>query len=217
MRIVKEADERKNEILDAAEELFHQQGFDATTISNIIEKVGVARGTVYYYFKSKEDVMDALIERTGVKLFNAAKKIADNKNIPVLERLLQTLKAMNARDDQALLQHMHSPQNALMHQKTQKIMMENIPPILMRIIEDGIKEKLFDTPYPYESLEMMLAHINTTFDDVYLSSLSSGEYLKKINAFLFNLERIFGAKPGSFDKMIELFQTEGDIPIAEKS
>jgi len=53
MRITKNADERKNEILDVAGELFSQKGFDGTSISDIIEKVGVARGTVYYHFKSK--------------------------------------------------------------------------------------------------------------------------------------------------------------------
>ena len=47
MRIVKDADERKNEILDTAKILFSQKGFDGTSISDIIDKVGVARGTVY--------------------------------------------------------------------------------------------------------------------------------------------------------------------------
>lgn len=50
---------RKKEILDATEELFNVNGFDGTTISSIIEKAGIARGTVYYHFKSKEDVLDA--------------------------------------------------------------------------------------------------------------------------------------------------------------
>ena len=55
--IIKDADERKKEILDAAETLFNSNEFDATTISDIIESVGVARGTIYYHFKSKEDIL----------------------------------------------------------------------------------------------------------------------------------------------------------------
>ncbi|MEG1678401.1 MAG: helix-turn-helix domain-containing protein, partial [Clostridia bacterium] len=64
MRIVKEAKERENEILDAASILFSEKGFDGTSIADILLKVGIARGTLYYHFKSKEDMMDALIERT---------------------------------------------------------------------------------------------------------------------------------------------------------
>ena len=57
MRTVKNAEERRNEILDAAAELFKQKGFDGTSTGDILEKVGIARGTLYYHFKSKEDIM----------------------------------------------------------------------------------------------------------------------------------------------------------------
>ena len=63
MRIVKEATERKNEILDAAAVLFMKKGFDNTSTNDILEAVGIARGTLYHHFKSKEEVMDALIDR----------------------------------------------------------------------------------------------------------------------------------------------------------
>ena len=210
MRIVKEADVRKNEILDAAEALFKSNGFDSTTISAIIEKAKIARGTVYYHFKSKEDVLDALIERHCERLLNAAKQTASDKSVPVLERLIQTLMAMNRDKDgtcDVLTQQMHKPQNALMHQKTHQTMLEGIPPILMEIVEDGIKEGLFNTPYPYESLEMVVAHVNTVFDD-YSERLTEEELLQRIRAFIFNLERLFGAAPGSFDRVIELFQMD---------
>ncbi|MBR6476951.1 MAG: helix-turn-helix transcriptional regulator, partial [Lachnospiraceae bacterium] len=59
----KEAEERKKEILDAAEELFIARGYDETSTSDILEKVGIARGTLYYHFKSKEEILDALIDR----------------------------------------------------------------------------------------------------------------------------------------------------------
>ncbi len=211
MRVIKDADVRKNEILDVAEELFNLNGFDATTISAIIEKAGIARGTVYYHFKSKEDVLDALIERHCERLLAEAKEIAADSNLPVMERLIQTLMSMNGDKEgtpSVITQQMHRPQNALMHQKTHETMLEAIPPILMGIIEDGIKEGIFNTPYPYESLEMVVAHVNTVFDD-YAEKLTGKELLKRIRAFIFNLERLFGAAPGSFDSVNALFNKGG--------
>ncbi|MGE5677914.1 MAG: TetR/AcrR family transcriptional regulator, partial [Pseudomonadota bacterium] len=76
MRIVKEAEERKNEILDAADSLFAQKGFDGTSTNDILEKVGIARGTLYYHFKSKEDIMDALIDRYNTRHLGAARELA---------------------------------------------------------------------------------------------------------------------------------------------
>jgi AcrR family transcriptional regulator len=207
MRITKDADVRKAEILDAAEELFNSKGYDAATISDIIEKLGVARGTVYYHFKSKEDVMNALIERTSTKLFNAAKAKVEDKSIPVLERLFQTLLALNSTDAHQfeLTDEMHKPQNALLHQKNHETMMKGIPPILMEIFEDGIAEGLFSNPYPYETLEMIVAHINAVFDD-YADNYTEEELVCRIDAFIFNLERLFGAASGSFDFVKKLFR-----------
>ncbi|PJJ30620.1 TetR/AcrR family transcriptional regulator [Lacrimispora celerecrescens] len=210
MRIIKDADVRKNEILDAAADLFNSDGYDGTTISAIIEKAGIARGTIYYHFKSKEDILDALIDRRNTEFLAAARQNAEDKSIPVIERLLRTIIAMNGDKDgnSELTRQMHKPQNALMHQKTHQAMMEGIPPILMEIIEDGISEGLFNTPYPYESLEMVVAHINAVFDD-YAEKLTGEELLGRVKAFIFNLERLFGAEPGRFDRVIELFQMEG--------
>lgn len=54
MRIVKEAEERKNEILDVAGRLFGEQGYDATSTNDILKEIGIARGTLYYHSNPKK-------------------------------------------------------------------------------------------------------------------------------------------------------------------
>ena len=76
MRIVKEAAERKNEILDAAEELFAARGYEETSTGDILDRVGIARGTLYYHFRSKEEILDALIERLNRTMIARAEKAA---------------------------------------------------------------------------------------------------------------------------------------------
>nr|MDA8213168.1 helix-turn-helix domain containing protein [Clostridia bacterium] len=49
-------EQRRKDILRAAAELFAQQGYEKTTVSQIVKKVGVAQGTFYLYFDSKEHV-----------------------------------------------------------------------------------------------------------------------------------------------------------------
>ena len=94
MRIVKEAEERKNEILDAAEELFVTKGYDKTSTGDILDKVGIARGTLYYHFKSKEDILNAMIERINDTLIGRAKKIASDTSVPVIERVVMAISAL---------------------------------------------------------------------------------------------------------------------------
>lgn len=63
IRVVKDPEERRTKLLEASEELFLQKGFGKTMVSDIAGKVGAAQGTFYYYFKSKDEVLAAILER----------------------------------------------------------------------------------------------------------------------------------------------------------
>ncbi|MDF2532153.1 MAG: TetR family transcriptional regulator [Clostridia bacterium] len=63
MRITKEYDERRNEILDTAEKLFHAKGYEKCTVNDILKEISIAKGTFYHYFRSKEEVLDAIVSR----------------------------------------------------------------------------------------------------------------------------------------------------------
>lgn len=206
MRVVKEAEARRNEILDVAEELFGQKGFDGTSTNDILAKVGIARGTLYYHFKSKEDIMDALIERYNVRLLGAAQKVAANQNIPVVDRIIHVVRALHISggNSSEMMEHIHKPQNALMHQKIQTVIINNVTPILTEIIREGIEQGLFHTPFPYECMEMVMVYANTIFDHD-LADLSHEKLATRIQAFIFNLERLLGAESGSLMQLMQLF------------
>lgn len=206
MRITKDADERKNEILDIAKALFSQKGFDGTSISDILDKTGIARGTLYYHFKSKEEIMDALIEKSTMYMINRAQLVAEDKKIPVIERIIQVAMALNIEDEDGKeqIKHMHKPQNALMHQKMQKSSLRGITPIMCELVEEGISEGIFTTPFPYECMEMIMIYAITVFDDDTIVA-SEDRNIERVHAFIFNLERLLGAEVGSFHKMLALF------------
>lgn len=207
----KEATERRNEILDAADELFGQKGFDGTSTNDILEKVGIARGTLYYHFKSKEDIMDALIDRYNAQILNAANGIAANKSISIHERIVRVVMALNISggNGKEIIDHIHKPQNALMHQKIQKVIINGLPPILSEIIREGIEQGLFSTPYPYECMEMIVAYTNAVFDDD-MVDLTDEERAARIPAFIFNVERLLGVESGSLMYMMKMFGNGGE-------
>lgn len=209
MRIVKEAEERRNEILDAADELFFKKGFDSTSTNDILQKVGIARGTLYYHFKSKEDIMDALIERYNTCILDEAQKIAIDRSIPVSERIIRVVMALNISrgSGKEIIEHIHRPQNALMHLKIQKNIINNITPILTQIIQEGIELKLFSTPFPYECIEMIVTYVNTVFDGD-IVELTEDKFISRINAFVFNVERLLGAERGSLMCITQMFDVK---------
>lgn len=209
MRVVKAANERKNEILDAAEVLFAEKGFDHTSTNEILEAVGIAKGTLYHHFKSKEDIMDAIIERQSEKMLSGARKIAEDRSIPVEERMFRVVMALrleeiNEQGGKGMIEHLHRPQNALMHQKSKRIIMEQVPPILAIVLKDGIEQGLFDTPYPLECMEMVVAYLNTVMDDG-LVEMTEEQRINRITAFIFHMERLLGVEPGRLAYIKRIF------------
>jgi TetR/AcrR family transcriptional regulator, transcriptional repressor for nem operon len=53
----------RNQIIEAADRLFYQQGYDHTSFAHIAEAVGISRGNFYFHFKSKDEILAAVIER----------------------------------------------------------------------------------------------------------------------------------------------------------
>ena len=83
----KDNEERKNEFIDAAEKLFKENGIVETTISSIVKEMDVAKGLFYYYFKSKDDVIEAISNKYN-EAFNAMMQESVNKE-DYTERLKQ--------------------------------------------------------------------------------------------------------------------------------
>ncbi len=63
MRVVKEPEERKQEILETAIAVFARKGYDKTSISDIAKEMNISQGLCYRYFKSKEEIYDVALDR----------------------------------------------------------------------------------------------------------------------------------------------------------
>lgn len=198
----KEAEARKQEILDAAEALFARKGFDETSTGDILEAVGIARGTLYYHFKSKEDILDAVIERMTRQLLANARAITEDESLPVLERLTKTMLSLNVQSaiGQEVMAQVHKPQNALLHQKMQARLLQGVVPIMTKLENEGIRQGLFQTDYPAQAAEMLMLYSSEAFDA--LAPQSEEERLRRIQGFIYHAERVLGAEQGALQEAI---------------
>ena len=77
---------KREQILDGAMCVFMQMGFDAASMNDITRESGVSKGTLYVYFKNKEDLFAAMIERQKLRIFGQLQEILE-RNLPVAETL----------------------------------------------------------------------------------------------------------------------------------
>lgn len=206
MRVVKEAQERKNEILDVAERLFCSKGYDNTSTNDILNEIGIARGTLYYHFKSKEDILDAMIERLTNQIVAKAATIALDDSIPVLERLTRTILSLNVDNElgEMIMEQVHRPQNALLHQKLENRLLGQVNKLITTIAEDGIRQGIMHTDYPAETVEMIMTYSYIAFDS--MNEYTKEEKQRKVMGFIYNTERMLGMENGALiEAMLPVF------------
>ncbi|MES5955056.1 TetR/AcrR family transcriptional regulator [Bacillus fungorum] len=210
MRIVKEYEERRKEILETAERLFITKGYTKTTVNDILSEIGIAKGTFYHYFKSKEEVMDEIIMRIIKEDVAKAKVIVSNPNIPVLEKLLRVLMEQSPKSGDVkdkMIEQFHQPNNAEMHQKSLVQSIIHLSPVLTEVLEQGIEEGIFSTSYPQETIELLLSSAQIIFDDG-LFQWKPEEMMRRAKAYIKMMEVSVGAKEGSFDYMMEVLMKQ---------
>jgi AcrR family transcriptional regulator len=206
MRITKDAEERRNEILDVAEKMFLEKGFENTSTVDIAIAIKIAKGTLYYHFKTKNEMMNAIIERRVSRVHEELKKIAENKSIYFVDRIVMIFKMTKFSDinNEQNLTYLHNSENVYMHQKMQEAMIATFAPILMKLSQEGEKEGIVHSPYLYQSIEMLLVYGNLIFDNNRLRGMRNEEVIENINAFIFHIEILLGTPPGTFAALKEI-------------
>ena len=91
-RIDEIGDESRRRILDAAEELFAERGFDRTSFVDIAERSGISRGSIPWHFKNKDGLVIAVVERAMDRFMSDAhyqEYIAEHETVPTLAEVLE--------------------------------------------------------------------------------------------------------------------------------
>lgn len=153
---------RINEILDAADHLFFNKGYHATTISDIAKKMGVAQGMLYYYFKSKEGVLESLLDRHASSLISEIKNTICLTNSPSEKiALMITIPLRKALYKEGLLLNMlYDSQNLHLKVKLFRQLELALSPWLRRIVEEGIANQDFCVVHPPTAVDYILVIVD---------------------------------------------------------
>jgi AcrR family transcriptional regulator len=189
---MKKGERRKQELLNIAYKMFISRGYENTSVDNIIEAAGIAKGTYYYYFESKEQTLEEVI---GMMIDAEAEKakVILNSDAPVPQKLVGIIASFRPQPDEMPIgDALNRPENVLMHDKVNRRIIEKLVPIISELVEEGKKEGIFDCENVPERVRMILIISNTLFDDFEFTG-------EDIEVFIELIEKLLGAKPGTMD------------------
>lgn len=209
MRRHKEPEVRKSELLDAAQKLFVEKGYAKTTVNDILNVHGLSKGVFYYYFKSKEEVMDAIIQRMVDDMVYHAKKIAADPLMTPPQKIYAILMGQGQseemiKDKENMTRQFHEVQNAEMHQKSLALSVKHLAPVMADIFKDENGANAVSTGYPQETMALFLAAGQVIFDEG-LFQRSAEERSRYAAAFVEMMEKTLGIPQGYFNEIKKMF------------
>ena len=203
-RIVKEPAVRREEILLAAEKLFERDGYTKTSVEAIIKEVGIAKGTLYYYFKSKQDILHAMVENIANDVEAYFKSIVEHKKLSAIEKLQLMLSGPKKKEKikPTIMEIIHKPENRELQEQLNIRTILFIAPLMAQVFDQGNKDGIFKRTIPVEGVQLILAGSLFVLDSG-LFNWSSKKRAVLLKAGQSILERLLDVKSGTLGFMSE--------------
>lgn len=196
--------EKYNRILDSLQGLLTEKNIQSISVSEIARQAGMGKGSIYYYFPSKDAIVDALVERSYQKPLEKAKQIAGQTGIPPFTKMAMLFEACHDSSAEYLKQGASSvaeenyQEKAYFHQKFQRHLIEQLKPVLTEIISQGIECGQICFDYPEELAEIVLIVLSVKIDNTLIPS-SREQIENTIRGLISLLEKGTGNPVGSLN------------------
>ena len=191
MRTVKPPDIRRREIIEAAAALFVEKGCRETTVKDITKRAGIAQGLFHYYFKSKDEVLAAVVQMMSQQLIdsiNTDTLFAPCRNaVDKINRLMYLIFGYEVNNVR-LLDEFRNMTDITLRDSIAFTIVEAAVAIGVPFIREGIAEGLFVCEHPTETAEVFAYGMTMHLKKLFLDENSPPEIFAKA-FFMENMEK----------------------------
>ena len=198
---------KRDLILDAFRELLENEDIQHISVNEIAKKAGIGKGSIYYYFSSKDEILNALIKRTYADVVEMAKGLVHQTDMSIYARLAKITNGCIAatgdflRRSEAVRNKMDVSEriydSAYIHQQFMKHSIVDFKEIYTEIIQQEIDKGTIHVDSAAEVAEIVLIVLTVKIDNT-LSPSSDEETAKTLQTLITLLERGTGNKDGAF-------------------
>ena len=193
---------KSHKILDALQQLLEEKSIQNISVSEIASQAGMGKGSIYYYFPSKDAIVDALIKRSYEQPLQTAKALSAQTGISSFTRMAMLFQA--CRNSSAVfLRQKHGSDTsvqdlAFLHQKYLNYLITELKPALTEIITQGIARDEIHFDYPSALAEIALIVIAVKLDNSLVPSTPE-ETEETLKGLISLLEKGTGIPTGTLD------------------
>ena len=196
---MKKGERRKQELLQIAYRMFISRGYENTSVDEIIAEADIAKGTYYYYFETKEQMLEEVIGMMIDQEMETASRILQAE-IPVPQKIIGIISSLRPTQEESPIEGaLMQPENIVMHEKIRKKIVEMAVPLLSKVVEEGIGQGIFACDNIAERVRMLLVISSSTFDEGCFTE-------RDIEVFIDMTEKLLGAESGTMGFIRELIR-----------
>jgi len=207
---LRKGEERRQVLLEAAERMFYERGYESTSVQDIIDALGFSKGGFYHHFESKLVLLEAICDSRAQRSFRAGELAvaecqgAATEKLNALFRHATILQAGSADFIGLLLRVAYREDGALMRERMKQRQLALNLPLMDRIVAEGIASGVFYSPLPAQIGEMVLRLCMQLTDEIAFllaKSQKNAEIMalifEKLKAYRHAVENLLYAPYGS--------------------
>jgi AcrR family transcriptional regulator len=202
--------ERRRELMAAAQHLFYTNGYENTSVNDIIKAVGVSKGAFYHHFDSKTAVLEAIVAQLMDQAITKLQEIIADESLTAVtkwQKVVQHSNSWKLEKDAEIIEVggiLRADENILLHHKLRSEWLKVSAHKIAEIIEQGVTEGVFSVEYIPETAVILLT-VTNSFNDAVGELIANPEKfdhpaalaLQKYAAMQTIIERLLGASTGS--------------------
>ena len=200
--------DKRDMIIKAMYQLLLKDKGASCSVSDIAKEAGIGKGSIYYYFKSKDEIFDAVVEYVYKEKIDQCREAVNNEQINALEKLKLLFNVYGQYIiEPSIDSYLHQQQNAAIHQKSLAQILNLLSPIVADIFRQGVNENIFKCESPQETAEIFLSTFCFLMDPG-IFTWSDYQIYEKIKALSDLFEKGLSAPKGSFQFLYQKFQEQ---------
>ncbi len=213
---VQDEQKTREKIISVASGLFFSFGLEKTPIQKIIDEVGIAKGTFYHHFKSKEDLVSQVMDDMTERVMESALTLIAQDRMTAREKLIQlfressAIKMENMQQAIVMLRQMLRSSDQDFRELIAETAARKVLPVFIEILKQGARDGSFRISYPEESAELMVSMsmgIGRESSELMVAAADGdAEALER-------LTRLMGALEQGFERILGV--PEGTLPVYE--
>ena len=206
---MKKGDIKRAQILDAAERLFFERGYDRTSIQDILDALNMSKGGFYHYFEAKESVLREISERRALSRFERLTQelYARHGAVDRLNLLLSLANLFEGEDPHfaaLMMKICYRDKDPYMYAHRRRILVDHLTPLIDEVIGQGMADGSLHTRHPLEAGRLLLL-LACDVDDEACAMLAAEpdnpdimlRVLELLGAYRDSVETLVGAPYGS--------------------